>query len=160
MESIEPVAPLDVEFDWHPVKQAYFEGFNDGATRLPTDDGSFQWENSNAISHTRAEPSLDAAPVAYFFRFHTDDSLAGKPNVRTFQLCEGAPPKKLATEGEIVPLYTAPQAASALREALRELVEAHTELQARSWPGGAAQYEQQRDRLRAAWGNARKVLEG
>jgi len=44
------------------------------------------------------------------------------------------------------------------REALAALVAAHDALQARSWPGGPAQYEQQRDELRAAWANARAAL--
>ena len=44
------------------------------------------------------------------------------------------------------------------RHALAALVAAHDALQARSWPGGPAQYEQQRDELRAAWVNARAAL--
>lgn len=51
---------------------------------------------------------LDAAPaqpapevVAYCFRFHTDDSLRGMPNVRRWTLMEGKPRADLTDEGEV-----------------------------------------------------------
>jgi hypothetical protein len=72
---------------------------------------------------------LDVPPAAYFFRFHTDDSLAGKPNVRSWQLCEGKPPASLYPEGEVRPLYTHPPRGpvgesndSSAREALELIV--------------------------------------
>lgn len=58
-EAPQPVTPIDVEASWGPVKSAYFEGFNDGAGRSPTDDGSWHWEQSNAI-HTQ-EKSVQPA---------------------------------------------------------------------------------------------------
>jgi hypothetical protein len=61
-----------------------------------------------ALADKQAAPPA-AQPVAYLFRFHTDDSLAGKPNVRKWQLCEGAPPASLYEEGEVRLLVDAAQ---------------------------------------------------
>jgi len=75
-------------------------------------------------------------PVAYFFRFHTDDSLAGKPNVRSWQLCEGQPVKGLEKEGELRLLYAAESQMLALhaqgvkeeRDRINELLQQHCNL--------------------------------
>lgn len=55
-----------------------------------------------------AANSLDARgePVAWRVRFHTDDSLAGKPNVRPWVLLPDRPVRGSAIESE--PLYTRP----------------------------------------------------
>jgi hypothetical protein len=49
-----------------------------------------------------------AEPAAYFYRFHTDDSLAGKPNVRPWVLDHGQPTPGLYKECEIRLLYATP----------------------------------------------------
>lgn len=71
-----------------------------------------------------ADPVSNAAPlpgpVAWRFRFHTDDSLAGKPNVRGWVLTsEWVNP----FDGiEVEPLYTASHLQQRLREA-EEVIE-------------------------------------
>ena len=72
-----------------------------------------------------AANSLDARePVAWRVRFHTDDSLAGKPNVRPWVLLPDRPVRGSAIESE--PLYTRPLVPLTLTEC-RTLVAAHFE---------------------------------
>jgi hypothetical protein len=61
-----------------------------------------------AIATLTAEMERPAPePVAWRVRFHTDDSLRGLPNVRSWQLTETEP--KPSPEWEVQPLYAAPQ---------------------------------------------------
>lgn len=51
------------------------------------------------------EKPLVREPVAFFYRFHTDASLAGEPNVRSWTLAEGKPSPGLYREGEVRLLF-------------------------------------------------------
>ena len=131
-----------------------------GVRRLPTDDGSFQWENSNAISHTRAEPSLDAAPAAWQFRSNrvADAPWHGCTKEWHDEMKSAASkePTSMAAEWDFRALYTAPQAASALREALQECIGALADIALSS----DMTLKIARAKAKRIVENARKVLEG
>ena len=68
-----------------------------------------------AAPEPAASQAQTAQPVAYRWRIHTDDSLAGKPNVRPWLFSHDKPPTDMC---EVELLYAAPP--SELREALLE----------------------------------------
>ncbi len=55
-----------------------------------------------------SKKGLPVKVVAFFHRFHTDDSLDGKPNTRSWTLAEGEPHPSLLRSGEVRPLVDAP----------------------------------------------------
>lgn len=69
-------------------------------------------------------PPSAPQPVAWRWRFHTDDSLAGRPNVRAWLLADKEP-TSVSADIEVEPLYTRPASAPVgVRGALRNLLDA------------------------------------
>ena len=83
-------------------------GFNEYVTAVPQ-------EVADAFNALLAQAPPQSEPVAWRYRFHTDDSLAGKPNVRRWVLTDSRP-SHLAhdqeQEIECEPLYAAPRRGS------------------------------------------------